>query len=149
MRQSDEFWHGNRDSLFSCLVFCALALSLLRPYCLQFWRFLPCLQALRSLEGESVSCNFLCTVATKCDSDRVFVVLFFLFEAGLLRVDVGIGLFCLCLLGAGITCVYHHAWLSHTRMCVLACLCPCVWVHASMFEGISHSPQVLSLFLEH
>lgn len=75
-------------SKFGVLCF-GWSLSLLVPYCLyqtkgQFWRFLLYLWALRSLEGERVSCNFLCTVAIKLDSDIVFVTLFFLFETGLL-----------------------------------------------------------------
>lgn len=43
------------------------SLGLLVPYSLyqakgQFWGFLPYVWALRSLEGERVSCNFLCVI---------------------------------------------------------------------------------------
>nr|BAC34845.1 unnamed protein product [Mus musculus] len=124
-------------SKFGVLCF-GWSLSLLVPYCLyqakgQFWRFLLYLWALRSLEGERVSCNFLCTVAIKLDSDIVFVTLFFLFETGLLTEwRLASGSSCLCLPGAGITGMYHHAWLSqqlYVCVCVLVHLCVGTFIH--------------------
>lgn len=116
---------GELIFLFGVLCFGGHLVSLLS---FQFWGFLPCLQASRSLEGERVSCNFVCTVAIRCDSDRL-VVLFSFLRPALLRVVVGIGLFLPLPPGCWeYMCVPPCLALTTPFMCVFAGSCPCVCV---------------------
>lgn len=129
---------------FLSLVFCAWVGHLVSLYLTVFIKARDSFGLWEFLKSEMVSCSFPCIVDLKPDGDMVFVVLFFLFETGLLAS----GCPCLCLLGAGITGtgVCHHAWLS-PQLCglclMLAHLCrctPCVQ---------AWGPQLLStLFFE-